>query len=324
MTIGKVFCGLLFFAVFISGCDKRSKVVEFESKTWPLELHKGVILESAHYRIYTTTKDKFFHSAVMNLAEKQYDRISSRLSVKPEKKMSVYIFANVNQWKAFTRSRFGSSLNKVFKIRNGGYTYGGIAAFAYMGRYPTLTVLAHELFHLYLSNASKEHVPTWVNEGLACLFEAHEWNGTMPRFSMRKNVFRQEYLRKAFSEGKLIPLEKLLTSRPLGVVDDSQTKLLVYYAQVWALMSFLEETKVKKWHEGFEKMLADIGRKEFTVKTRGYLVTMMNKKKSSFAVAAFLRYITEDIEKFEIAYKKYMEKIAYSRDSLINVYMKNR
>ncbi len=312
----------MLIAVLITGCDRRSKVVEFESKAWPLKFHKGVILESEHYRVYTTTRDTFFHQALMNLAEKQYARISKRLTVAPKKKMSVYIFANVNQWKAFTRARFGSSLNKVFKIRNGGYTYGGIAAFAYMGRYPTLTVLAHELFHLYLSNASKEHVPTWVNEGLACLFEAHEWNGTMPEFSFRKNVFRQEYLRKAFSEGKLIPLEKLLTSRPLGVVDDSQTKLLVYYAQVWALMSFLEETKVKKWHDGFENMLADVGRKDFTVKTRGYLVTMTDKKRSSFAVAAFLRYITEDMAGFEIAYKKYMKKIAYSRKSLIEVYLR--
>ncbi len=294
----------------LAGCQsQRSETfVHYQTKPWPLKRHKGVILESEHYKIYTTTTDPIFHKAMMTLAETQYRRFASTLKIRPKEKMKVYVFANTTQWIAFTRANLGSWAKDMIRIRSGGYTSGRLAAFYYLGRYPTLTVLAHELFHLYLNCAGGNNIPVWLNEGLACWFESNEWDGDKLICTPGKNLFRQQQLRGAINSGTLFPLKKLLTTVPRKELKKSYARMLTYYAQVWALMKFLFDPASGQWHKNFEQLIADIGSKNIRLRTSGYLTTKQASEHIPFAEAVFRAYIEDDLNKFDASFRDYIEK----------------
>ncbi len=300
------------FVVFLPSCQNngaRLKIDDnFKTVPWPLKHYKGVILESAHYKIYTTVSDKVFHRAMITLAETQYSRFSSTLKIKPKGKMTVYVFADTQQWIAFTKANLGGWSKDLLRIRSGGYTTGNLAAFYYLGRYPTLTVLAHELFHLYLNCAGGAGIPVWLNEGLACWFESNEWDGDKVICTPGKNLFRQQQLREAINSHTLFPLKKLLNSVPRNEVRHSYSRMLTYYAQVWALMKFLFDKKSGEWHNNFKVLLDDIGTNRIRLRASGYLISEPAKEKVTFSEAVFRAYIEDDLPKFDEAFREYIEQ----------------
>ena len=296
--------------LLIAGCQSQKRQVvddSYRENSWPLKHYKGVILESAHYKIYTTTRDKTFHRAMITLAETQYTRFADTLTIKPKNKMTVYVFANTRQWIAFTKANLGSWSKDLLRIRSGGYTTGHLAAFYYLGRYPTLTILAHELFHLYLNCAGGSGIPVWLNEGLACWFESNEWDGDKLICTPGKNLFRQQQLREAINSGNLFPLKKLLATIPRSEVRHSYSRMLTYYAQVWALIRFMFDKRSGVWHDNFQKLLADIGTNKLKLRASGYLVSKSSSEKITFPEAVFRAYIEDDLQKFENSFRQYIE-----------------
>jgi hypothetical protein len=295
----------------VSGCRQAVSLdtaARVDRSRWNLKTTDGTQLLTDHYRIYTTAKDETFQYAAADLAEGQYARFQSLIPRRPKDTMTVYIFSNTRQWIAFTQTKFPPAVaNLYLKIRSGGYTSNDFAAFYYLGRFPTLTILAHELFHLYLNQIrGSEPVPAWVNEGLACYFEAHEWDGSRPVFSTEKNLFRRNNLAEAVSGGKLFPLKELLGTDAGRVCAGSQDRLLVYYAQLWGLVQFLQDSH-NGYAEKFHKLLAELGTKEMSIRVNGYLITSPGM---SFGEAAFHTYITEDLAGFETVLNKYLKKLA--------------
>jgi hypothetical protein len=296
----------------LAGCQNggRYAVTAFESRPWPLKYHCGWILESTHYRIFTTVKDSDFHAAAVKLAEGQYLRFSQAVKIRPREKMTVYIFADVNQWIAFTEAKFGARAQDYLRIRNGGYTAEKLAVFYYLGRYPTLTILAHELFHLYVNLAAcPEPVPAWINEGMATYYEAHEWEGCTPVFTPTQNLFRRGNLSDALCQKKLFPLKQLLETHAGEISKLPQPRVLTYYAQLWGLVRYLDDPK-SPYHQNFQKLLCDLGTREMYLKARGYLVTTRVDEKMSFGEAVFRAYISEDLARFEESFCNYLPTLA--------------
>ncbi len=303
----KFFVGVLLAA--LAGCQASKPCTEYQASPWPLKKHSGTILDTPHYRIYTTIKDKVFYDAASELAEGQFGRFSREIPRRPKDKMTVYIFSDVNQWIAFTEAEFPDQAAEYLRIRNGGYAAGQFAAFYYLGRYSTLTVMAHELFHLYVNQTCREQVPAWINEGLATYFEAHEWDGCEPVFTPRKNLFRQGNLSEAVGQKKLFPLKELLATHAGQVGKLSQGRVLTYYAQLWALMEYLEDPASGKYHESFSQLLAELGTREMSLKTRGFLATVRVDEKVSFGEAVFREYITNDLGQFEEDFNAYVLRL---------------
>ncbi len=302
-------CGLVTLLVaVIGGCQSLQGTI-YQSSPWPLKHHTGTILDTPHYRIYTTIKDKDFYSAAVDLAEGQYRRFCQDLKREPKEKMTVYIFYDVNQWIAFTKSKFGDQADAYMRIRNGGYTADNLAAFYYLGRYPTLTIMAHELFHLYVNMmAGKEPVPAWVNEGMACYFEAHEWDVMKVVYTPRKNLFRQQNLAEAVGAKKLIPLKEILATHAGEVSKSSQMKVLTYYAQLWAMTQFMQDP-TSPYHANFQKLLAELGTRDMMVKARGFAATLSGEENISFGEAVFRKYITNDLDEFEEKFNAYLPRL---------------
>src|SRR5262249_31732474 len=81
--------------------------------------------------------------------------------------------------------------------------------------------LAHEAFHAYLANfvypPAEHHVPRWLNEGLAQVFETAAVENGVPHFNS-PNPVRLERLKRALTaarkEDGLVPLADLLRSEP--------------------------------------------------------------------------------------------------------------
>jgi len=296
---------------FTTGCRSWwGEPVHVESRPWPLKNHTGTILETTHYRIYTTVKDPVFHSAAAGLAEGQYQRFHQVLGREPKSKMTVYIFSEVRQWMAFTQARFGDRAEDYLRIRNGGYTSGDLAAFYMMNRYATLTVMAHELFHLYLNHIATDPVPAWVNEGMSCYFEAHEWNVDTPVFTPNKNLFRRDNLREAMGRKTLFPIRQLLGTHPGEVTKQSQQKVLTYYAQVWALSQFLQDPYSGVYHARFKTLLSELGTPAMRLKSKGFLTTVSVKEDVTFGESVFREYIVDDLEQFEKDFNAYLPTLA--------------
>lgn len=297
--------------LLLMGCRQAVRIdpsPHVERSRWDLKTTDGTRLETDHYRIYTTVRDEMFQTAAADLAERQYSRFQAMIPQAPKEAMMVYIFSNARQWIAFTQSKFPPAVaNLYLKIRSGGYASNNFAAFYYMGRFSTLTIMAHELFHLYLNQVcGQEPVPAWLNEGLACYFEAHEWDGEHPIFSPGKNLFRRNNLAEAVSSGKLFSLKELLSTDAGRVCASSQDRMLTYYAQLWGLIQFLTDPH-NGYSDKFQKMLTELGTKEMSIRINGYIIT---SPEQSFGEAAFHTYITDDLAGFEKALNDYLKTLA--------------
>lgn len=307
----RLVCKLVAVTVLVAvvfGCERRGRV-EYEVNPWPLKRFEGHVIETEHYLIHTTVDDALFHRAAAYLAEGQYKRISKVLTVAPEGKMSGYVFSNRRQWEAFTRHRMGARAVSYLRIRDGGYSADDVVVLYYLGRYPTLAVLAHELFHSYLDCAGDEPVPAWVNEGLACFYEAHEWNDVTPVFTPDKNVFRQHGLAEAIQAERLFPLKDMLATHAGLVSRLPREKVATYYSQAWALVRFLREGRSGKYAAKFQKLVGELGTHQLVTRARACQAARGGEA-ISFGEAVFRQYITDDLDTFEQEFRAYLEELA--------------
>jgi hypothetical protein len=303
----------ILISLIIAGCAKKTPIdTSWQQEPWPLKTTTGSKLETEHYIIYTTVSDSTFHQAAVTLAETQYARFHDLIASEPKQKMTVYIFTNPRQWVAFTQHRFRPELAEMYlRIQNGGYTSNDFAAFYMMGRYATLTVLAHELFHLYLNlAAAPEPVPAWINEGLASYFEAHEWNNDTPVFTPTKNLFRRQQLADALAKDQLFSLKELLNTNAGEVCrNSSQDRILTYYAQLWGLMVYLQDPS-SPYYKQFKQLLAELGTHSMTIRIKGYQTTVRDSENVGPGQALFLAYVCGDLEQFERDCNEYLQKLA--------------
>lgn len=294
--------------MILAGCEKAPPV-QYKVNPWPLKQFKGFVVETEHYLIHTTVDDPMLHRACAALVEGQYERFSADLKLVPKLKMKGYIFANRLQWEAFTNATMGPRAKDYLRIRDGGYSAKNICAMYYLGRYPTLSVLGHEVFHQYLNCATDQPIPAWLNEGLSCYYEAHEWDQTTPLFTPQKNTFRRETLADAVQAGRLFPLKALLATHAGEVSKLSQAKVGTYYSQVWALMRFLREGEDGTYAQPLRTLLDELGTRDMKTRVSGYLAVTAGSRDMGFGEAVFRVYITEELDRFEQAFTAYVNTL---------------
>jgi len=299
-------------AALLAGCEKREDLqVSVHSRPWQLRTTKGTILETEHYRIHTTISDSMFKGLAPVLAEHCHERFQQQLPLTGDaNKMDVYIFSNRSQWEAFTKAFMGKKAASYLNIREGGYTAKDTAVLYYIGRYPTLTILAHELFHQYLQHNHAGRIPAWLNEGLACYYEAHQWRDHQPVFTPDKNLFRLKPLRKAVIGGELFSLDELLAQHVGKVMELSEDKVAAYYAQVWAMIQFLRHGQDGQYAPALQKLIADLGSDAIEMKARAYIITArgQNGRGLDFGEAVLSAYVTEDFDVFERQYNQFLQQ----------------
>lgn len=221
----------------------------------------GERIVSDHYSIRTTLRNGDLRKFIPTFMEKAMSHYRSALCELPQvdRELETFIFGNRDEWVAFTQARLGAEADAYLGLGRGGYTSKATAILYDIGPTDTLTILAHEGWHQFSQALLREELPVWLEEGIATYMEGYRINPATgePVFSAWRNFERFGELREAVRRDALIPLESLLEHPPQYFLTQGRDRLLVYYAQVWALTHFLHEGDGGRYRAGLSRLLAD-------------------------------------------------------------------
>ena len=82
-----------------------------------------------------------------------------------------------------------------------------------------------------------------------------------------------------------------------------------YYAQAWALVTFLQHGAEGKYAAGFRQMLDGIVSGELPTLAQAAKIRAESPSTTSFGEAVFRAYITEDLAGFEAEFQPYLEEL---------------
>jgi hypothetical protein len=209
---------------------------------------------------------------------------------RPDSAMETYLMGTRPQWARMTQRFMGEQAETYLQIQRGGFASGGKAILYDIGPRDTFAIAAHEGWHQYSQKTFKNPLPVTLEEGVATYMEGFRWtppgsdvpasSATTPTFMPWSNWERYEQLRQAERNGKLVPLDKLMRSTPQELMAGDPDNALVYYAQVWALIHFLNEDGAGQYQKALQAMLSDAA--------NGRLVTKIQKELGSRAAGAYM------------------------------------
>lgn len=229
---------------------------------WNFAETQGRLHRTDHFLIHSTLTDGSLERTLSLFSERALERYRSELGAlpPPERPLQTYIFGSRPQWERFTRDRLGANAGPYLAMGKGGFTTEGHAILYDIGRFDTLTILAHEGWHQYTQTTFKHPLPLWLEEGIACWMEAvrpGRGEGSSSPFLPWRNYERFGELRNGVRADMLIPLEALLDQSPEQFLRQGKDRLLLYYAQVWALVHFLNEGEDGRYAEALRQLVSD-------------------------------------------------------------------
>jgi hypothetical protein len=181
----------------------------------------------------------------------------------------------------------------------------------YASRRGTLSILAHEGLHQYLESTGRHRIPAWINEGLACYFEAFTLDlaTNQPTFTPKNNTHRLPSLRQAFTTDSMIALRDVLATNAGEAIHQRSRHVRNYYAQEWALVLFLlDSPETNQYAPGFRQLLRELGTEAMNRRARAYLAADSLGDMST-GEAVFRAYITEDLDTFERDYRAFLASL---------------
>ncbi len=292
--------------------------IQFQSDRWDAGQDIGRQLTSTHYSIYTTsTRQEIVNylPGFMEAANRNYLEITGLPGRPVGVPMSVYMMATRQEWAELTRSIVGSQWSIYASISAGGFCYKGVCVFWDIGGLASLSVASHEGLHQFLSHRVKDHLPMWMEEGLATLAEGYDIDGATVRFTPRRNITRFTDLRKAMINDWWIPLDKLLQMDGGDAVQlGTPERAVGYYGQLWALAEFLRADP--QFAPGRQRLIADAdaGRLiEALSRSDKIMARQLGGTRSynrQVALPLFKRYISDNLPDFESRYKDFAMKLA--------------
>jgi len=232
------------------------------SEAWTFENSTGEVIGTPNYRIYTTTsrqglKDRiprFMESALLHY------RTSLVPLPPPSVPMETYLLANHPQWTRVTQRLMGPDAEIYLRIPRGGFAADGRAILYEIGPHDTYAISAHEGWHQFTQRTFRNPLPIWLEEGLACYMEGFRWkagDSTTPNFLPWANVERYDELRRAVRGKRLLSLDQLTRTSPQELMERDPDLALTYYAQLWALVHFLNEGDGSAHRESLRQVIVD-------------------------------------------------------------------
>ena len=293
------------------------QAVEF----WDNEYGAGLLLKTRHYQIYTTLLEPLMLSQLPGFVESAYRSYQSQLPepVKTEKKFKVYLFAGRYQWEQFTDSFVGAEAPMYRKIKTGAYYLKGSCVVYNIGRELTFSALGHEGWHQFNRRLFQYRLPSWLDEGVAMLFETSRYDKGLFYFEPANNFGRLISLKKTLIEGDTIPLKKLLGMNPGEAILASEKAVRAFYAQAYALVRFLREDDYGKRMWNYHRMMMagaegkwSIGEKDKKVAVnRNIKLTVGWNKRVGTAVFNLYIAPNSDLNEIEQQYLDFCKKIVY-------------
>jgi len=278
---------------------QRQNLPTLESiQPWQNEYGPGLKLTTAHYEIFTTLLEPLMLSQVPGFIESAYLGYNGQLPepIPTTTKFTVYLFADRQQWENFTKT-FAGPLN--------------------IGRERTFSALGHEGWHQFNKKHFKFRLPSWLDEGIATLFETSRYEQGLFYFEPGRNMYRLGALKKTLIENKMIPLKELIAMNPGEAIAAETAAVVAFYGQSYGLVRFLREEGYGKRLRNYHQLLLDGLRGKWPLSNAGKriaadrnipLTVQWNRAVGS---QLFKQYISDDFDPIEKEYLAFCRKIVY-------------
>ncbi len=298
-----------------TGCTARAPQasIEFTTAPWVEEELIGRRLVTEHLDIWSTLRDAEFELSLPAFLEAAYARYEATITPAADShpRLKVYILGTPAEWARFVMDRRPAGIDIHALIRADGFTDGPMSACLYEDRATTLAALAHECWHQYASSHFTVPIPAWLDEGLGCCFETLRLIDGKPEFTPQRNSIRMNSLREAVRKGNLLSLDQLVSSDARTIsrhydIDLTQT----YYAQVWALVTFLRHGAEGEHAKAFDRLLADIANGRFTARVSAYKLQAPDGHELTLGEAAFRTYFGVSTQALSDDYYRHLFDIA--------------
>lgn len=289
---------------------------------WSSPVPDSLCITTDHYQIYTTINDPLMLRQTPAFVESAYRAYESQLPnrIVSREPFKTYLFADRSQWELFTRQLAGPDAEVYLKIQRGAYARDGVCVAYNIGRKQTFAVLGHEGWHQFNQRHFRYRLPSWIDEGIATLFETCQYSQGHFEFRPQDNLMRLGTLKQAIGQRRLIPLAELITLNPGQVLDgygNDTDAAMAYYAQNYALVRFLREynygIRLKNYHNlllgglngswPVEPVLAEIAA------NRAIPLTVAWNERISPEL--FNLYITDNMKELETQYRAFCSEIVY-------------
>ncbi len=303
------------------------------TQPWTFGDQTGAVISTRHFRLFTTVQDPLYQHLLAKVLEATHERMTL---LNPNTSggtplpgggriLDCYVFASRGQWEAYTRARAGSNAPIYLQISAGGYCQEGVFAGYDIGREQTLSVVSHEAWHQYSWFAFKDRLPSWLEEGLATQNEAVEWQTAagmgkkaeiLPVFRPEMNWRRFSSLQTAVRSDRLWKLKDLLSTHAGQVIKMPQQRIDAYYAQLWSLVLFLEQSPA--YRPRLQALLADASAGRLTEALAGTTVTRrqidnFTEHWNSVAGPVYTqKYFNPDLDALEKEYLAWMKEFSRS------------
>jgi hypothetical protein len=289
-------------------------------EVWQNEYGPGLKLTTAHYEVLTTLLEPLMLSQVPGFMESAYRGYNNQLPepIETTTKFTVYLFAERKQWEDFTKTFVGPQAPLYCKIKSGAY-YLNDACVAYnIGRERTFSALGHEGWHQFNKRHFKFRLPSWLDEGIAMLFETSRYERGLFYFEPGQNMGRLGLLKMTLMKNKMIPLRELVAMNPGEALVASDDTVMAFYSQAYALVRFLREDSYGKRLGNYHKMLDDGLKGKWPLEEGGRkiaedrnipLTVWWNR---AIGTKLFEYYIGDDFDQIEKEYLTFCKKVVYN------------
>lgn len=227
---------------------------------WDNRYGPGLRLTTTHYEIFTTLLEPTILRRCPGFMESVYWAYNSQLAeqIDAQTGLKIYLFADRSQWEEFTREFAGEQAGIFLRIKAGGYYHNGACVAYDIGPARTLSILAHEGWHQFSDKHFKFRLPSWLDEGVAMLFETNDAESGTFQLAPEKNAYRISALGKTLANDRFVPLRDLIASNPGDVLASDQTDaVMAFYSQSYALIRFLREADSGRRLAAYHRLLAD-------------------------------------------------------------------
>ena len=290
--------------------------VVLSTEPWTFGASAGMIIRTPNYRIYTTERSQALRDRLPEFLERALAHYRTALGSLPAPsiRLDTYLMDSRPQWVALSKRLTGSNEGPHDLIGRGGYASRGIGVFYDIGLYDTLAIAAHEGWHQYTQRTFKDPLPVWMEEGLATYMEGHKWEGDRAVFQPWANIERFDRLRAAHHRGELIPFPELIMSSPQEYAARRDGSELIYYAQVWALIHFIQSGDNRAYRPGMRSLLADASAGRLRSKMaerhgRAETVRILTSRRGAEMLAL---YCDTDLVTIGVGYDRFIDSIVRS------------
>ncbi|MEL6498209.1 MAG: hypothetical protein AAGJ54_12440 [Planctomycetota bacterium] len=281
---------------------------------WKFAGTQGQTIRTDHYRIFTTATRPILVKRLPGFLEASLMHYRTSLTdaalPSPPVKLDTYVMHTRGQWASLTRALMRERAPLYLRIQRGGFAASGRGVYRDLGDLnDTFNLAAHEGWHQYTQLTFKSRLPSYLEEGIATYMEGFNWQPRQPDtpiFRPWANMERFRALRTAAQARRLLSLPELISTTPQELIHRDQDMALVWYAQVWALVHFLNEGNNGRFNADFNRMLSDAANGTLNRSASRFQNLSESTDRST---SLFDRYFSASAAELDLAYQRFIARV---------------